>query len=250
MILTPIKLPRIVPSQSLETIILRALKNRNLSLVDGDVVAVASKIVSICEGRIVKLSHVRSSVAAKRLARRWEMDERLTEIVLDEAERILGGVKGFMLTIKNGILTANAGVDLKNSPPGTAILWPSNPDKSANELRRSLEEHHGAHIGVEVVDSRVTPLRLGTVGLALGTSGFLPVKDERRKRDLYGRKVKVTQTNIADDLAASAHLLMGETNERIGLVIFKNAPVDINAKYDSKGAKLSLFRCLISSNIA
>lgn len=215
----------------------------------GDVVALASKVVSLCEGRVVRLGDVQVSARARQLGERWNVDERLSSIVLDEADSVLGGVNGFFLTIKNGILTANAGVDLKNSPPGTATLWPKNPDLSARRLRKSLERRYGARLGVEIVDSRVTPLRLGTVGLAIGISGFQPVLDERRKPDLYGRKVRVTQSNIADDLASSAHMVMGETRERTGAVVLRNAPIQMGESSNTRRAKLGIHRCLILNGL-
>jgi coenzyme F420-0:L-glutamate ligase/coenzyme F420-1:gamma-L-glutamate ligase len=168
--------------------------------------------------------------------------------VVDEADEIHGGVNGFLLTKKFGILTANAGVDVKNSPPGTATLWPANPDFSARLLRQSLEIKFGARIGVSIVDSRVTPLRLGTTGLSVGSSGFEAIKDDRGKIDLYGRTVKVTQTNVADDLAASAHLLMAERDERVGLVIIRNAPISMGAKASSR-PRLAARKCLIYSGL-
>lgn len=220
-----------------------------MCLKNNDVVAVASKIVSTCENRVLNLSEVRVSARAKQLAKGWDMDERLVSIVCDEADLVLGGAKGFLLTVKDGILTANAGVDLKNSPPGTATLWPKNPDVSARRLRRFLQRTRRARVGVEIVDSRVTPLRLGTVGLAIGLSGFEPVHDEKAKPDLYGRKVRVTQSNIADDLAAAAHMLMGETMEQIGAVVMRNAPVRFESSEDSRHTKLGRQRCLILGNL-
>ena len=92
----------------------------------------------------------------------------------------------------------------------------------------------------------MTPLRLGTTGLAIGSSGFNPIRDDRGKIDLYNRTVKVTQTNLADDLAASAHLLMSERDERIGLVIVRNAPVQMRANVSSN-LKLAVKKCLVCS---
>jgi coenzyme F420-0:L-glutamate ligase/coenzyme F420-1:gamma-L-glutamate ligase len=196
-----------------------------------------------------KLSEVRVTRVAKRVSRRWSLDERLVTIVLQEADDVLGGVNGFLLTIKNRILTANAGVDLKNCPRGTAILWPRNADSSAMSLRGSLERNYGVRVAVIVVDSRVTPMRLGTIGLAIGASGLLPVRDLRGAPDIHGRKIAVTQTNVIDDLAASAHLLMGEARERIGIVIARNAPVLLRSAGSSRKAQLHPDRCLITSNI-
>ncbi len=248
-VLIPVRFPLVHQGQNLGDIVARAIHGQNVRLKNNDILAVASKIVSLCENRVLNLNEVRVSARAKRLAKKWDMNERLASIVYDEADLVLGGVKGFLLTIKDGILTANAGVDLKNSPPGTATLWPKNSDVSARRLRRFLQHTRRARVGVEIVDSRVTPLRLGTVGLAIGVSGFEPVHDDRTKPDLYGRKVRVTQSNIADDLAAAAHMLMGETTEQIGAVVMRNAPVQFDSSKDSSHAKLMRQRCLILGNL-
>lgn len=242
-------MPTVRIGQELDIVVLQALKRRNLRLRKGDVIAVASKVVSTCERRLVELDQVRVTEAARRISHRYKLDQRLAAIVLQEADEILGGVRGFLLTIKNGVLAANAGIDLKNTTPGTAMLWPQDADASAARLRKSLEAESGARLGVIVVDSRVTPLRLGTVGLAIGVSGLAPVSDHRGTPDIYGRKARVTQTNVVDDLASSAHLLMGETNERIGVVVVKGARVLLRSPGDSKRARINARSCLITSRI-
>jgi len=244
-VLIPVRFPEVEQAQSLFDVVSDALQEQNLRLKNGDVLCVASKIVSLCENRIVRLEDVRVRRRVRRFARKWMMNESLASIVIDESELVLGGVKGFLLTVKYGILTANAGVDLKNSPPRTATLWPKDPDKSARQLRRRLLRKRMTRLGVEIVDSRVTPLRLGTIGLAIGLSGFDPVIDERTKPDLYRRKVKVTQSNVADDIAAAAHLLMGETTEKVAAVVVRNAGVRFEDKENSRRAKLTPQRCLI-----
>jgi coenzyme F420-0:L-glutamate ligase/coenzyme F420-1:gamma-L-glutamate ligase len=248
-VLIPIRLPTVKIGERLDEVVLHALNRRRLRLRKGDIVAVASKIVSTCEDRMQKLSEVQVTRAARRISRKWDLDERLATIVLEETDTILGGVHGFLLTIKNRMLTANAGVDLKNCPSGSAILWPKDADSSAMRLRRSLEKNHHVRIGVIVVDSRITPMRLGTIGLAIGASGLLPVRDFRGVPDIYGRRIMVTQTNVVDDLAASAHLLMGEASEHIGVVIVRKTPVVLRSLDGSRKACLSPARCLITSNI-
>jgi coenzyme F420-0:L-glutamate ligase/coenzyme F420-1:gamma-L-glutamate ligase len=247
--LFPLKLRIVKPRDDLVSVISDALRKQRLKLLDGDVLAVASKAVSIAENRIVRLDTIHASRRAKRLATKWNIDACLTHVVLREADQLLGGVKGFLLTVKHGLLTANAGVDLKNSQPGTATLWPQNANESARRLRRELEELHNSSIGVEIVDSRVTPMRLGTVGLAIGYSGILPVRDERGRADLYGRKVKITQLNIVDDLAAAAHLLMGEADERIAAVLLRGLPASSRDVKTRLSANLAPNRCLIANNL-
>jgi len=248
--LHPIHFPIVTPGESLSRVVYDSLKNERLRLQHGDILAIASKIVSTCERRVIKLTDVRVTHRAQLLARRWRIDEHLAAKVINEADQILGGVNGFLLTVKNGIITPNAGVDLKNSPPGTATLWPINPDRSALQLRRNLEHRFRTSIGVEIVDSHVTALRLGTVGLAIGVSGFLPVQDRRGIRDLFGRSIRVTQANLADDLAAAAHFLMGESVERIGAVLIRGASVEANAVADSGLGKLSRKKCLIGNTLS
>lgn len=246
--LIPIRLPFVRPGQVLVTILGRALSK--LGVRKGDVVCVASKVLSTSEERIVYLDQQSISSRAQYYAKRFRIDPALSQIVISEADEILGGVKGFLLTIKSGILTANAGVDVKNSPPGTATLWPLDASKSAKILRRALVTRFGVSLGVIIVDSRVTPLRLGTTGLAVGSSGFYQTRDDRGKKDLYDRTIKVTQTNLADDLAASAHLLMCERNERTGLVIIRNSMVRLTNSASSSNLKITRKRCLICSNLS
>jgi coenzyme F420-0:L-glutamate ligase/coenzyme F420-1:gamma-L-glutamate ligase len=248
-ILTPVKLPLVRLHADLCSTVLYAMENRGVTPRKGDVLAVASKVVSFCEGRILPLNKSVVSGRARRLAQAWHMDARLTEIVVREADEILGGVNGFLLTVKNGILTANAGVDLKNAPAGTVALWPAKPDRTARQLRRCVEKRFRTRVGVVIVDSRVTPMRLGTVGLALGASGLVPVIDERGESDLFGRRVKFTQTNVADDIASSAHLLMGETKERVGAVLVRNAKIHLRSSSDCKMARLGRSSCLIASSL-
>jgi coenzyme F420-0:L-glutamate ligase/coenzyme F420-1:gamma-L-glutamate ligase len=232
----------------LDSVLVGTLQKYEFKLREGDIVCVASKVVSIAEKRIVNLKRKRISNTARRLASKYSMNGQLAQIVLEQADSICGGVRGFLLTVKQGILTANAGVDVKNSPTGTATLWPVQPDNSASRLRASLMRHAKVGIGVVIVDSRVTPLRLGTVGIAIGISGFTTIRDDRGKRDLYGRRVMVTQSNLADDLASAAHLVMGEREERKGLAVIRNAPVTLT---NTPLGKLTLDArdCLIASSL-
>jgi coenzyme F420-0:L-glutamate ligase/coenzyme F420-1:gamma-L-glutamate ligase len=249
-VLIPVELPRVKIGQDLDEVVIGVLNKHGLKLTGGDVVAVASKVVSTCESRIRNLDRVKVTEESKRASRKWHLDARLASIVLRESDQILGGVNGFLLTVRDGVLAANAGVDLKNCPPGNAMLLPSDSDASAARLRRSLERHYGVRLAVIVVDSRVTPLRLGTVGLAVGVSGLEPVVDFRGSSDIYSREVRVTQTNVADDLASSAHLLMGEADERVGLVVAKRTSVKLRRVGNSRRALLKAASCLVMSNLA
>jgi len=244
----PVKLPKIQPHQRLDSVIIHAFEQHDLTPHTGDVVAVASKIASISEGQTIQLDLVQPSKLADLVSARWSIERRLAQVIIDESDAILGGVKGFVLTIKHGILTPNAGVDEKNSLLGTVTTWPKNPDLTADRLRMSLRKRFHTNVGVEIVDSRVTALRMGTIGLAIGISGFSPIRDERGEKDLYGRIVRATRTDIADDIASASHLVMGERSERVGLVLVRGARIRLG-QFSSELVRLSKRRCLISANL-
>jgi len=225
--LVPLKISVVSPGEDLLEPILEALKRNGLELRDGDLLAVSSKVVSIAQNRIVKLEDVKPRDEAFRLAERHGLDPSFAEIVLREADRILGGARGALLTLKDGMLTANAGVDQKNAPSGYAVLPPKDPASFSRKVRFELFNRTGRRVAVMIVDSRVTPLRMGTVGYALAVSGFKPVVDLRFKRDLFGRSVRITRHSVADDLSSAAHVLMGETDEKVAVVLIRDAPIEL-----------------------
>ena len=237
------------PGDSIVSKFSEALSRRNVRLRDGDIVAMASKAVAIAEGRLRPLSQVRPSRRAIRLGRQYSLPPDFVQVVINEADHVYGGVKGALLTLTKGEATANAGADQKNSPKGLVVLWPANPDISARKIRVSVSRTFRRRIGVVIVDSRVTPLRLGTVGLALGSSGVEPIKDFRRKPDLYGRRARITFHAVADDIASAAHLVMGEGRERTPFVIVRGAPVRLTDN-DGRRIRLSVEECLYMSQVS
>ena len=192
---------------------------------------------------------VKPSRRAFRLGKKYSLPPEFAEVVVKEADRILGGVPGALLTLKDGQAVANAGVDRKNAPDNAAILWPANPLASAQKLQGALKRKYGVAMGVTIIDSRVTPLRLGTIGLALASAGFSPVMDLRGKSDLYGRKVRITFQALGDGIAAAAHVLMGEGGERIPFVLIRGAPVEFEREH-SRQEKMRLNDCLYMSQIS
>ncbi len=212
----------------LTEVALEALERQNHHLENDDVLAFASKIVSYSEGRMAKLGDIAPSGKARELSSRFGLQPEFAELVLHEAEAIYGGVEKAILTLKNGILTANAGIDNKNAPPGFAVLWPSNPQKSAEDIRWKIKHRTGKAIAVLIVDSGLIPLRIGTIGLAIAAAGFRPIRDLRGEKDLYGKPLVITRHALADDLASAAHLLMGEGEDKTPIVLIRNAPVNFD----------------------
>ena len=222
-----IKTPLIKANDNLATILLHSLEKRILKPKDGDIIAVSSKAVATAQGRAVKLDNVSISKKAKTLAETFSLEPQFAELIIREAEEIYGGVEKAILTLKNGVLTVNAGIDHKNALVGYAALWPLNPQEFAETLRDDMRQKTGKDVGVLVVDSGVAPLRMGTRGIALAAAGFKPVRDCRGEKDLFQKPLSVTRHAVADDLAAAAHLLMGETDERTPFVLIRKAPVKL-----------------------
>jgi len=239
----------IKPGENLVDVILEAANNQKSTIEDGDLLVIASKVVATSQGRLKKLSTIKPSREAAKLAEEYGLEPSFVEIVLQEAEAVYGGVSGALLTLRNDVLTANAGVDQKNAPKGYATLWPKNPHKSAEKIRRELFRKTGKRVGVLIVDSRVTPLRMGTTGVAIGIAGFEPVRDHRTRKDLYGKPISITRHALADDLASAAHLIMGESNEQTPAVLIRNAPVKLTDKVEPSWVLISAEQCLFAKHI-
>ncbi len=246
--LFPLKSALAKPRDSIPALVSEALSIAGVRVRHGDILAVASKVVSISEGRLKILSHVKPSRKALALAASYSLTPEYVQVAMDEADWVVGGVRGALLTVKNGEATANSGVDRKNAPPGSVVLWPLNPDDSADKIRRGLRRIFRKRLSVVIVDSRVAPMRLGTVGFALGSSGIVRARDFRGKPDLYGWKAKVTVHAVVDDLAAAAHLLMSEGREKIPFVLVRNAPVQPGGT--KRSLRLPAKDCLFMSQIA
>jgi coenzyme F420-0:L-glutamate ligase len=243
--LYPVKTRLVKVGDDIVEVILEALKEQNLRLEDDDVLVLTSKIISYAEERLMKLSGVKPSEEAKQLAQRFSLQPEFAELILQEADRIYGGVEKAVLTLKNGILTANAGIDNKNAPVGYAVLWPKDAEKWAQNIREEIKYKTGKRVAILIVDSGLVPLRIGTTGLALAVSGFKPIKDVRGKKDLYGKPLIITRHAVADDLASAAHSLMGEAAEKTPVVLIKDAPVDFDdGVYGSSDMMIPFDECI------
>lgn len=191
------------------------------SVEEKSILVVTSKIVSICEGRVIKIGTIDKDA-----------------LIIKEAEYYLPKKKSqyeFFLTIKNGLLMPSSGIDESNGN-GFYILYPSSSQRVVNRIRLYLKMRFGVkNVGVVITDSRTTPLRWGTSGVALAHSGFLAIRDYIGTPDIFGRKLRVTKANILDGLAAAAVLVMGEGNEQTPLAIISDIPfVKFNNSNPSK----------------
>lgn len=215
-----LRLPLVKPGDDLVELILCAAK-RVGGLKEGDIVVIASSVLATAQGRLRRLGEIKPSKRARELAKRAKLEPEFVELVLREADRVLGVVEGAVLTVKEGVPCANAGVDSSNAPRGYALLAPLNPNQAARGILEGLKRRAGLRLGVVVADSHVQPLRRGTVGLAVGVAGVRPVVDCRGKLDLFGRPLRVTFRALADQLATAAQLVMGEAAERVPVAVVR-----------------------------
>ena len=222
-----IKTPVIKPGDNIVEILVKSMEEIDFELQDGDVIVLAESAVATAENRIINLKDIKPSKKAIDLGKQYSIDPREMEVILQESDKIIGGVPGFVLTLKNGFLSPNAGIDTSNAPEGHVILLPENSDKSARELRKKLEKRYNCNIAVIIGDSRTQPLRWGCVGVAIGCSGIDAVEDIRGNKDLYGKPLEVTRKAVADNIVSAAEIIMGEANESVPVVIVRNAPVEI-----------------------
>jgi len=245
--LFPLRSPLVKFGDDLIDIILKSVYNAGLKLEDGDIIAISSKVLVLAEKGATPLNNVYVSEKAKQMASKYDLEPEFVELVLREAEEIYGGVRRAILTLKNGMFIPNAGIDHKNAPENCVVLPVRNPREKAKEIRVKILERTGRKVGIIIVDSGLTPLRLGTRGIAIAASGFKPIRDYRGKTDLYGKNIYITLQNLADDLASAAHVLMGEGNEKIPIVLIRGAPIEFTEEEQS--LTIDIEKCIFKSMI-
>ncbi len=191
------------------------------------VLVVSSKVVAVTQGRVKKITS----------------KSEFERLVKAEADRVFGikkeskasaTVNPVTLTLKNGIFIPWAGVDRSNIQKGYAVLWPENPQETAEELLIKLKKKYKLKkAGVIISDSYCAPLRRGVTAVALACAGIKGVRELKGKKDLYGNKLTVSRQAVADMLASSAHLVMGESVEQTPFAIITDAPVEYESKKNS-----------------
>jgi coenzyme F420-0:L-glutamate ligase/coenzyme F420-1:gamma-L-glutamate ligase len=190
-------IPEITHGDHLAELIVEAIARQGEAFVEGDVVVVTQKVVSKAEGRVVRVDP--EDPDAKR---------RLAE---SESVRVLRRRGDLVITeTRHGFVCANSGVDLSNVARGYAVLLPLDPDRSARGLRDAFARITGARVAVVVSDTFGRVWRRGVTDVALGTAGIAAVVDLRGERDALGRELIATEVCVADEIAATADLVMGK----------------------------------------
>ena len=184
------------------------------TLRENSVIVVTSKIVALAEGRTALIT---DKISLIKKESQWHKP-----------------TKYVIMTIKDGMLMASAGIDESNAKD-KIILLPKNSFSAASKLRSKLMAFYKIkNLGILISDSRSLPLRAGSVGVAIGYAGFKGLHTYTNKKDLFGRQLKVTNMNLADSLAAASVLMMGEGDEKMPLAVIENAPVYFQSKVNPK----------------
>ena len=161
-------------------------------LADGDILVVTSKVVSKAEGRTLAAHDREAAIDA----------ETVRVVARRGATRIV--------ETRHGLVMAAAGVDTSNTPEGTVVLLPVDPDASARTLRAGLADRLGVNVGVIVSDTFGRPWRTGLTDVAIGVAGLEPLDDHRGRVDGHGNTLEQTVVAVADELAGAADLVKGK----------------------------------------
>ena len=168
-----------------------------LSPAFGDVIVITHKIVSKAEGAVVEIEGDEEEF------RRSLIETESVSIVRRRGDLIIAETK-------HGFICANAGIDRSNAAPGTMVLLPDDPDRSAHRIRTKLERHFSVDLPVIISDTFGRPWRKGLTDIAIGVSGLEAILDLKGTTDWSGHELEVTEVAVADELAAAADLVMGK----------------------------------------
>jgi coenzyme F420-0:L-glutamate ligase/coenzyme F420-1:gamma-L-glutamate ligase len=198
---------------SLASLVLESLSANDIELMNGDIVVVAQKAVSKAEGRVIDLAKIKPSRKASLIAEKLQKDARLVHLMLDEANEIVMLKNGIIITeTRHGFICANSGIDQSNlARENAAVLLPVNPDASARTLRNFIKKKQGKDVAIVITDTFGRPFRNGQTNVAVGIAGIRPIKSYIGKKDMFGKKLRVTEIAVADEIASAAELVMGKS---------------------------------------
>jgi coenzyme F420-0:L-glutamate ligase/coenzyme F420-1:gamma-L-glutamate ligase len=216
-------LPLIEIGDNLGKLIVEAAKKQGTPIQLNDIIVVTHVVVSKAEGNIVNLKEVKPSKRAKEIAAQTNKDPALVQVILEETKDIVRiGQNSIITETVSGIICANAGVDRSNvSGDRNVVPLPKNPNASAQNIRGEIKRLSGADVAVIVSDTHGRPFRMGEINIAVGVAGFVPIRDRRGEKDLFGYVLRIKQTAIADELASAAELVIGQADEGIPAAIIR-----------------------------
>ncbi|WP_435098900.1 coenzyme F420-0:L-glutamate ligase [Halarchaeum sp. P4] len=193
-------------------------------LQDGDVVCVASTVVSKVEGRTADLADYPAGPRAREIANRLEeltgdeRDPRFAQAVLEESTDLVMDEPFLLSETRFGHVGVNAGIDRSNTGGAELLLLPKRPSESAERIREGLD----ADVSVVVTDTSGRSFRHGQTGVAIGWAGMPASRDWRGETDRDGHELEVTVESVVDELAATANLVSGEGDDGTPVVVMRD----------------------------
>ncbi|MGY5857880.1 MAG: coenzyme F420-0:L-glutamate ligase [Candidatus Thorarchaeota archaeon] len=237
--------PIVNSGDNIPELINSTLKENEEELHDGDILVISHSIVSIAEGSVYTLSEVVPSDRAKQIATGGEHSEHQVEVALRESTEVIREKPVLITKTKQGFITDYSGVDESNAPKGTLIALPKDPDHSASQIHRTLSDSMGFDVPVIITDTQGRPWRKGAVNLVIGLAGFSPFIKNEGKQDIHGKTLKSSLVCIADEIAASTELVMGQADEKVPIAIVRGINLERNigsAREILRSDSESLFR--------
>ena len=228
--------PLIQPGDNLSSIILESCKHNHFELQDGDIIAIAQKVVSKSEGRYENLLEIKPSQKAFDLGKSLNREPAFIELILNESNEIISTAKNVIIVEhKLGFININAGIDRSNIPENKnlVLLLPEDPSLSSQKIYEDISSKTNKNISVIITDSMTRPYRSGVTNFALASANIQSLIDLKGEKDIYGNILQATEIAIADELAAAAGLLMGQGSEGIPIVIIRGFDRTQYAKNDA-----------------
>lgn len=226
-----LNLPLVLPGDDIAQMVIKALSEMHLDVMDGDILIFAQKIISKAENRLINLNEVTPGKEAIRISKKCKKDSRLVELILRESNEVVRTRPGTIIVEHRlGFICANAGIDHSNvagpygNPEDWVLLLPEDPDGSARKVQRALSRFYDKKIGVLIIDSHGRAWRNGVIGMSIGLAEVPGLVDMRGKPDLFNYTLRITTIGAADELAAAASLVMGQADEGFPVVHARGFP--------------------------
>ncbi|HQB99576.1 MAG TPA: coenzyme F420-0:L-glutamate ligase [Methanospirillum sp.] len=194
------------------------------ALEEGDIICVASTIISKAKGYTRHLKEINPGDRAKKIADMTGEDPRFIQAVLDQACDVLIETPFTLTEVPGGHVGVRSGVDASNVEDGLIITLPPDSMKEAEEIRNELKSLTGKDCGVIVTDTCGRSFRRGQTGHAIGWSGMTAIRDFRGDNDLFGKTLEITEEAVVDEIAGFSNLVMGESNNGVPVVLFRGIP--------------------------
>ncbi len=256
-------IPEVQAGDDIANLISQASKKEAVQIVPGDIVVIASKIVSKSEGSIVELKNVKPSSRSKAIARLTGKNPIHVELIRQQSKRIVAAVPIFKISkyhppivsnlakdkeqglrvlenentlliteVKHG-LASDAGIDYSNNTSGFVTVLPVDAQESASRIRKELMRYVEGDLAVIITDTEIAFTHMiGSTEIAVGYSGIRPRAGNFGSVDRFGREKFGGVDIIVDEVACAAALLMGQACEGVPVVIIHGL------KYDKDDVKL------------